>query len=431
MGIFFGTDGVRGRVGVDLTSELACKLGKSLAMLKHNAKIIIAKDTRESCDLLLLSFCSGAVSMGADVVSVGIAPTPCVSYLVKECFFDFGVVISASHNEAKYNGIKIFSKSGQKIDEKIEDIIEKNLFTTQQVLKYGAFEENTYLIELYKQHLKSICNQKINLKIVLDCSNGAAFKIAPAVFETLGAEVTTIAVSPNGKNINDNCGALFTHCLQKKVVEVGADVGFAYDGDADRVIAVTKTGNVVDGDQFLFVVAKVLQQEKRLFGNKIVATVMTNSKIEEELSQRGIELLRSKVGDKYVIENMNKENIVLGGEQAGHIIIKDYCESGDGILSSIYLAGLITKYGLNLDDELCKNLYPQEEQSVVVQDKERVLNNEKLKRAQTTATENSQIKRVLVRASGTEPKIRVMVEGFDKYIVKETMRQLLLIINDI
>lgn len=431
MGIFFGTDGVRGKAGEELTGEFACRLGKSLASIKHGAKIVVAKDTRESSDNLLLWFCAGATSVGGEVVSIGVAPTPSVSFLTKTCCFDFGVVVSASHNEAKYNGIKIFGRNGQKIDDDLETKIEKNLFLDSFPIKYGTFHEDGSLLELYKAHLESVCEGRVKLKIVLDCSNGAAHEIAPVVFEKLGAEVVCVAATPNGKNINDGCGALFPQYVKKKIAETGADVGFSYDGDADRLITVTKTGQIIDGDQFLFVAAKFLQKQKKLQGNKIVATVMTNSKIEEELKALGIEMIRSKVGDKYVIDRMNAENIILGGEQAGHIIMKEFAESGDGVLASVYLAGIMSKRNLNLDDELCKKLYPQEEQSVTVSDKQKVLDNEKLKKAQKVATQNSQIKRVLIRASGTEPKIRVMVEGFDKHIVKETMRQLLQIINDI
>ena len=433
MGVFFGTDGIRGVAGQELTTELAFSVGRSMCQLKKNPRILIARDTRRSGDALLLSFACGAVSNGACVTSIHIAPTPCVSFLVTRHKFDFGVVISASHNPAEYNGIKIFGSNGQKLADADETKIEKLLFRDCNYSEFGVFDVRPDMIGEYVSHLKaSIGNVLLDgLKVVLDCANGASFAVAPRLFQDLGAKVELMSASNDGKNINNGCGALFVNALSEKVLASGADVGFAYDGDADRLIAVDEKGEEFDGDQILYFLAKKMKSESTLIPSKVVATIQTNTQIERILNDMGVEVLRSDVGDKYVIELMGKSGSILGGEQSGHIIVKSILETGDGILASLLIAKYLALGRLSLSKERAHNLIPQFSKNIIVQNKEKIMTSEILKAEKHKAQEMLTHGKIVLRASGTEPKIRIMIESNDEVLAKEIVDRLSVVIQHI
>ena len=426
MGIYFGTDGIRGISGFELTSEMAFKVGKALCLIKHRPRILIAKDTRESGDYLLTAFVSGAIQNGANVVSIELAPTPCVSFLIRKYKFDFGVVISASHNSAEFNGIKIFGSDGKKITDEQELQIEQNLFKQQETLCYGRFVTELSLISDYETNLKSVLEEKTlsGLRVVLDCANGAASVIAPKVFRDAGATVYVLSNETSGNNINNGCGALFTQNLKSKVVEMNADVGFAFDGDADRIIAVDNLGQEFDGDQIIYFLATKFKDKGVLNGDKVVSTIQTNLQIEHELEKHGIRVLRSDVGDKYVIELMDKSGAVLGGEQSGHIIVKKYMETGDGILTAIIIAKYISCDRLQLSEERVKCLTPQYIRNVSVKNKDKVMQSGDLLDAKMSAEEKLVDGRIILRKSGTEPKIRIMIESNNKLLSEEILEKL-------
>ena len=423
MGTYFGTDGVRGVAIDELTGEMSEKLGATIASMKVNAKILIAKDTRKSCDYLLHSFVSGAISQGADVASLKIAPTPCVSYLVKLLGYDYGVVISASHNSVEYNGIKIFGSNGQKILDSFEDKIEKRLFLPKNLDKQnlGSFEEKQELLKYYFLNLYSILDHKLDLKIVVDCSNGAAFKIIPQILKKLGAKVYTVGCKPNGNNINTNCGALNLATIKKKVVKTQADIGFAFDGDADRIIAIDENGEEFDGDQIICALAKFFKSQGDLKGDSVVLTTQTNTGIEEDLINHGIQMIRSDVGDKYVIEKMNQIGVDLGGEQSGHIIIKKYGETGDGLITAIVLSKMLCESGLKLSDLRVTDLYYQAIENIQTQDKNEIIHNAEIQAYKAYLESLLGVGRIMIRASGTEPKIRIMVEHKIKEVAESTL----------
>ncbi len=427
--MFFGTDGIRGRVLGEqhkcrriinehshniLSTNIAFVCGNSLAKKYPNAKVIIGKDTRKSGDLILSLVAAGIVAAGGSVISVGECPTAGISYLVKSCGYDFGIVISASHNPAEYNGIKIFDSTGKKLSKKQERELEAE-FTSSTVFRFdklGEFSENKALIKKYEKFLKSsILNRLDDLKIVLDTASGAAYKIAPKVFKNLGAEVVVINSKPNGININQNCGATNLTALAKKVKSCNADIGFAFDGDSDRVIMVNERGEVLDGDTVLFAFAKDYLEKGRLNPKTVVGTKMTNMGMELALNACGISLERVNVGDKYVSEKIEKDGLLLGGEASGHIIVRDKLVTGDGILNALLLAEIYKKQGDNFMDFCHFDAYAQVMLNVSVKNKDKVMNN-KLLKAVVFETENSLlgVGRVLVRPSGTEQCVRVMVE---------------------
>ena len=418
MGVFFGTDGVRGVVNNDLTEELAQMVGNALAREKKRAKIIIGRDTRVSGSYLTSAFTTGALKGGANVVDVGIVPTACISFLVKEKKADYGVVISASHNPKEYNGIKIFDSEGRKLSEKQEAVLERYFACPQIVssIKVGKYKFSPNIANAYIKFLQSTVKGDLkNLKIVLDCANGASYKIAPQIFKKLGAEIVKINCQSTGKKINENCGSTAIDGLVKRVIKEKADVGFAYDGDSDRVLAVDEKGGVLDGDQLIYILAKHFAKKGILNANTVVGTSHTNTGLLIALNRNKINLIRTDIGDKYVIEAMKKMNLILGGEQSGHIIMKNFLPTGDGILASLQLASIL-KNSQEKMSQLCdaKLLY-QANKNVVVADKLKVLNNEKLsQKISCVINEIAPAGRVLVRASGTEPKIRIMVEHQDK-----------------
>lgn len=438
----FGTDGIRGTINnYPMIPELCLKLGMAVCFLlkqrvPHRPKILIGKDTRISGYLIESALTAGITSMGGDVYLVGPVPTPAVAFLVKSMRQDAGVVISASHNPFYDNGIKIFLNDGFKLSEEIEKNIEK-LLNDKSFPKERPYAQNlgkAYRIEdavgRYIEFVKSTLPKDFNLeglKVVIDPANGAAYKITSTLFRELGAETITINDKPDGLNINKECGALYPESLINKLRETQAHLGVAHDGDADRTILIDEKGNIVDGDFILSVWAMQLKKEKKLKKNTVVATVMTNMGVENYLKDLEIKLIRTQVGDKYVVDEMLKGGYNLGGEQSGHIVCLDYTPTGDGAITAVQIAYIMKKNDKLLSD-LTKDIlkYPQESKNIKIP--EGISKNEALKRIEALSSEISklqkEIRRILIRVSGTEPKIRVMVEDEEPNKVKKILNDL-------
>jgi len=419
---FFGTDGVRGRVGeFPITPEFAMKLGWAAGRVlsQHGTrKVLIGKDTRISGYLLETALEAGLIAAGIDVRLLGPMPTPAVSYLTRTFRAEAGIVISASHNPYYDNGIKFFSADGSKLDDEIELAIEAELEqpmvceSSERLGKAQRIEDAAgRYIEFCKSHLPNHMSLS-GLKIVLDCANGATYHIAPNVFRELGADVHTIACSPNGLNINEKCGATHTDSLQQAVVELGADLGIAYDGDGDRVMMVDHNGRQIDGDEIIYMIARSTKQRGRLHGG-VVGTLMSNMGLELALAELEIPFVRSKVGDRYVMELLQEKGWRIGGENSGHVLNLDHTGTGDGIIASLQVLAAMHDTGLKLAD-LAQGMskMPQVLVNVKFEKGSAPLENLHVKQviAQVEAELHGQ-GRVLIRKSGTEPLIRVMVEG--------------------
>ncbi len=430
MGRLFGTDGVRGVANSELTPELAFNLGKAGAhvLRKENKRpvIVIGKDTRVSGDMLENALTAGILAVGGNVIKVGVIPTPAVAYLVKYYQADAGIVISASHNPFEYNGIKFFNGEGFKLDdaieEKIEDIIIRDIdpnshMAGEELGRCLEAEENA--TELYcKFLLESIDVRLDGMKVVLDCANGAAYKTAPAVYKALGAEVVTIGCDPNGININDQIGSTHPEKLQQKVVEEKADIGLAFDGDADRLIVVDEKGLVIDGDKTICICAKMLKDAGQLAENKVTATVMSNIGFHQYIIGKvGAEVDVTAVGDRYVLESMLKTGCILGGEQSGHIIFLNYTTTGDGTLSSLQFMKAVRASGKKPSELSAEiEIFPQVlvNADVTNENKKRYMEDQEVQAAiKAIEAEMEGSGRVLIRPSGTEPLVRVMIEGED------------------
>ena len=431
---YFGTDGVRGIANTELTCDLAYKLGRAggyvLTKGKKNIKVVVGKDTRISGDMLEAALIAGIMSVGADVISVGVLPTPGVAYLTRLYEADCGVVISASHNPVEYNGIKFFDKDGYKLPDEVELEIE-GLIEDMEKIELSPVGEfvgkslsNTSALRDYVNYLKSIVNVDFKgLKVALDCANGAAFEVAPMVFEELGANVITINNKPDGKNINLECGSTHPEGLKEAVVKNNANIGLAYDGDADRLICVDENGHIVDGDHIMAICASFLKKQGKLKKDTLVVTVMSNIGLHIAARENDFSLVSTQVGDRYVLEEMVKGDYNLGGEQSGHMIFLDYNTTGDGVLSSLILSSILVLEDKSIS-ELAKIMteYPQ------------VLINAKVKNENKYSyLEDAQIKeeiemieklmdgngRVLIRPSGTEPLVRVMLEGKEEGQIRD------------
>ncbi|SHE86281.1 phosphoglucosamine mutase [Alkalibacter saccharofermentans] len=425
MGNLFGTDGVRGVANSELTPQLAFELGRAgayvLATNAHKPKFVIGKDTRISGDLLEAALTAGILSVGGEVIKAGVIPTPGVAILTRELKADAGVVISASHNPAEFNGIKFFNGEGFKLRDEIEDKIEELIEFGFEYPVYigdgvGVVTEMNESTNVYEEFVLSTIDTDLNgLKIVLDCANGAAYKIAPEVFEKAGAEVIVIGNDPDGININKNCGSTHLERLQSEVLERNADFGLAFDGDADRMLAVDEKGNVVDGDQILNIFAYHMKKQKCLKNDTVVITVMSNMGLDLALDELKCKSVKTKVGDRYVLEEMLDKGYNLGGEQSGHIILLDHNTTGDGVLSGVQLAAIIKKENKSLGElSAMMSIFPQ----VLVNAK--VNNNKKYGYLEDEIIQGEIRKmeimlekkgRVLIRPSGTEPLVRVMLEG--------------------
>lgn len=434
---YFGTDGIRGEANKELTVDLALKLGYALGSYlkkqnpnKKRIKVILGSDTRISGYMLRSALFAGLTALGINIEFVGVLPTPGVAYLIRKKEADAGIMISASHNPAKDNGIKIFGPNGYKLPDSVELLLEELMEKSDEIVAnetvagdmVGKFRysENDYYH--YRDFLlKSVKDDFSGMKIILDVGNGASYRVAKGVFTKLGAELVVINDVPNGTNINVKCGSTHPDILAKVVLGYEADLGLAYDGDADRLIAVDEKGNIIDGDKIIAILAKALKAEGKLNNNKVVTTIMSNMGFETYLGENGIDLVRANVGDRYVLEKMKNQGLNLGGEQSGHIIMLDYNTTGDGVLSSLQLVQAVRDSGKTLS-ELVSEIkdWPQELINVKVD------NDKKLKWSTYSAiTDFITLKeeemgdngRILVRTSGTEPLVRVMTEGNDAEMV--------------
>lgn len=432
MARLFGTDGVRGIANADLSCELTFRIGQAGALLLsselHHPKILIARDSRISGEMLRFALTAGINSVGADAVDLGMLPTPAAAHLVRAYEADAAVVISASHNSFEYNGIKWFNREGFKLSDEMEDRMEaivrgEMLAGLPIEEKIGSAIRAHNAIDEYIDSLFETVQQDYSgMKIVLDCANGAASNAAPRLFQRFGAEVVTCFDSPDGVNINAGCGSTHPERLQRKVVELGADVGFAFDGDADRLIAVDEFGRLIDGDVMLSICAVDMKAQNKLAKDTVVATVMSNLGMKLSMKKQGIQVLETDVGDRYVLERMCADGYNLGGEQSGHMIFLDNNTTGDGMLSSLRILDVMTRSKEKLSDlaEICE-IYPQTLLNVEVtkEGKAHWQEDEILqKRMQQTEELLGENGRLLVRASGTEPLLRIMIEGKDAGLIQ-------------
>ena len=430
----FGTDGVRGRANIfPMTAEIALRLAQALAKVfkqkkmvlnGKRCKVIIGKDTRISSYVFEAALTSGFCSMGVDVYLVGPLPTPAIAHLTKSFGAEAGIMITASHNPFEDNGIKFFFSDGYKISDEIEleieNLVLNNKLSTEQVAvqDMGKAYRVMHAIGRYIEFVKNTIHisELTKLKVILDCANGASYGVAPIIFNELGLEVITYGDKPDGLNINKNCGAVHPEFLQKKVIEHNADVGIAFDGDADRVIIVDEKGNIIDGDHILAICAETMIREGTLKQNTVVATVYSNIALDQYINSIGGKVVRTKNGDRYVLEEMRGNNYNLGGEFSGHIIFGDYNTSGDGIVSALKLLEVVSKTGKKLSElGSCFEKYPQIIVNVPVKEKKPI---ERLSSVENIIKKYEEQLgsrgRILVRYSGTEMLCRVMVEGEEK-----------------
>ncbi|NLN84402.1 MAG: phosphoglucosamine mutase [Firmicutes bacterium] len=427
MGRLFGTDGVRGLANRKLSAELSFKLGlaaSEVLLQGKKGRVLIGRDTRISGDLLLAALSSGLMSGGVDVVNAGILPTPAVAYLTEREKFDAGIMISASHNPVEDNGIKFFAHDGFKLNNQIEDQMESALDGFNDLekrpigLDVGRFFSRKDLREHYLKHLQASVGEVDlkGVKIVLDCANGAASGLAKPIFEALQAEVIVLHNSPNGANINAQCGSTYPRDLQDNVLAQGADYGFAFDGDADRCLAVDEKGNLLDGDEMMAFLALNLKRDGLLHEDTLVATVMSNIGLHRAMAQEEIKVEVSDVGDRYVLAKMQEGGYTFGGEQSGHFIFSHYATTGDGLLTALLMSRYLRKTSCKMSQAAAlMQRYPQVLHNERVPDKTTIMNNETFIKA--IAQEEKLLEgegRVLVRPSGTEPLIRIMVESKEK-----------------
>ena len=446
MGKLFGTDGVRGVANTELTPDLAFKVGQAGAYVlteqtNHKAKILVGTDTRISADMLEAAVVAGICCVGAEAICIGVIPTPAIAYLTRFYGCDAGVMISASHNPLEYNGIKFFNSEGFKLPDEIEERIENIILEKSEEIPSptGANLGRRTVIETalddYIAYVKTTVNDSFEgLKVVVDCANGSAFKVAPITLFELGANVSVINNEPDGTNINLGCGSTHMGDLQHYVKVHEADLGIAFDGDADRLLAVDENGNLVDGDQIMAICGLDMKERGTLKENTIVATVMSNLGFDIMAKREGVNLIKAKVGDRYVLEEMRVNGYNLGGEQSGHIIFLDYNTTGDGMITALKLLSVLKRSGKKMS-ELASvvQVLPQ----VLVNAK--VSNNKKhdytkdpmiLEAIQKLEEEFSENGRVLIRPSGTEPLVRVMIEGADREYIRKKAVELAVIIEE-
>ena len=428
MGRLFGTDGVRGSANKDLTPELVFSLGKSASLViakshgKGRAKAVVGRDPRASGEMLEAALIAGLATVGVDVLKVGVLPTPAIAYLTKYYGADLGVVLSASHNVFSDNGVKFFSKDGKKLPDDVEDEIEKNLETVvphPTGSEVGRVKEMADAYEAYLAHLLETVNTGAlkGLKIAVDCANGAASEVAPDLYSRAGAQVIAIHNAPNGININDNCGSTHLESLIETVKKNNCDLGIAHDGDADRCLAIDNEGNVIDGDHILALLAQDFKQNGNLSSDTVVSTVMANLGFKIAMKSASINVIETAVGDRYVLEAMEEKNYVLGGEQSGHIIMRNHSTTGDGLLTALHLMNAVSSTKKSLKELAgIVNKFPQILINVADVDKAKIDNAELVAAVKKAENDLGEKGRVLLRSSGTEPLIRVMVEA-------ETMKQ--------
>ena len=444
MGKLFGTDGIRGIANKELTPELAFKVGRAGAYILskgEKGRIVLGKDTRKSGDMLEAALTAGICSIGLDVITLGVVPTPAVAYLARKYDALAGIVISASHNPVEYNGIKFFNGNGYKLNDAVEDEIERLILNNEEIplrpikedVGRTIIEEDGY--NYYIDHLKSTIKGDLKgIKVAVDCGNGALYKIAPKLLEKLNAEIIVINDKPNGGNINVECGSTNPSMIQSLVLETKADIGLSFDGDGDRLIAVDENGDIVDGDHILAICGTHLHDNGKLNNNVVVGTVMTNMGLDVYLKSKNIDIVKTAVGDRYVLEEMLANGYVLGGEQSGHIIFLEHNTTGDGLLTGLQLIQVMkeTERKLSELNSIMTN-FPQ------------VLINAKVKNElKNSYLEDEKIKfeiekiekmfhgegRVVIRPSGTEPLVRVMIEGKDRKKIEDIAKGLARLIEE-
>lgn len=439
MGRMFGTDGVRGVANTELTAELAYNLGRAgayvLTEAAHKPKILVAKDTRISGDMLEAALVAGILSVGAEAVVLGVIPTPAVAHLTREYGADAGVMISASHNPVEYNGIKFFNNNGYKLSDELEDeiqrVIESNFegVPSPTGVSLGREKVEVAALDDYIEFAKNTISSNLEgMKIALDCANGASYKAAVEAFRDLGAEVYVINDNPDGTNINENCGSTHPEELMEYVVKKGCDAGFAFDGDADRCLAVDEKGNLINGDFILALCAKHLKDLGRLKDDTLVVTVMSNLGLDIACKNLGIKTLKTKVGDRYVLEEMVNDGYVLGGEQSGHIIFLECNTTGDGLVTALQVSSIIkrSKESLSslcsimreLPQVLVNATVPNDKKDIYLKDAEIIAEIERMEKLMDGKG------RVLIRPSGTEPLVRVMLEGENQEEIDELAHNL-------
>ena len=436
MGKYFGTDGFRGEANKDLTVEHAYKVGRYIGWYfgrnKDHAQVVIGKDTRRSSYMLEYALVAGLTASGADVSLMHVTTTPSVAYITRTDGFDCGIMISASHNPYYDNGIKVLDCNGHKMDAKVENLIEQYIDGEVDEIPFATKDEigcaTDYSVgrNRYLGYLMSIPTRAFkNIRVGLDCANGASSNLAKSVFDALGAKTYVIHSEPDGLNINTNCGSTHIESLQELVKSKGLDIGFAYDGDADRCLAVDEFGRVIDGDLILYVCGKYLKEHGELSNDTIVTTVMSNFGLYKAFDEAGIDYAKTAVGDKYVYEYMTNNGCILGGEQSGHIIFSKYASTGDGILTSLKMMEVMMARKKKMS-ELMEGLhiYPQVLENVRVTDKKAAQDDADVQSAVRAVTEAlGDTGRILVRESGTEPLLRVMVEAETEEICKKYVDQ--------
>ncbi|MBF0713825.1 phosphoglucosamine mutase [Gemella sp. GH3] len=438
---YFGTDGIRGIAGETLTAELSFKVGRALGKLlkskKEDPKVLIGRDTRISCDMIENSIVSGLTSVGVNVMLAGVIPTPAIAYLTNTLETESGIMISASHNPYQDNGIKIFGADGFKLTDEeeivIENYIDEDNIENATYDNIGRIHDAYELTQKYIQHIKSTINNNFEgLKIILDCANGATTNVAPFIFGDLDADIETIGCQPNGVNINDNVGSTKLDTIINYIKEHEVDFGLAFDGDGDRLLAVDNEGNIVDGDKIMFILAQHLKEQNKLKDNMIVSTVMSNIGFYRSVEENDMQSIKTSVGDRYVVEEMRKNNYSIGGEQSGHIILMDNATTGDGILAAVQLASIIKEKNTTLKklaDQV--TIYPQKLININVLDKKIALEDEEvLAECKKVENELSNNGRILLRASGTENLIRVMVEASSDELTEKYCEQVAKIVRD-
>ena len=434
MGRLFGTDGVRGIANTELTCELAMDIGRAAATVlsdgcRRRPTFVIGSDTRASSDMLGAALIAGLCSVGADVLQLGTVPTPAVAYLVGKYKADAGIMISASHNPAEFNGIKIFSGNGFKLpdmlEEKIEDIILSNPknYSVPTGAEVGRLTYAENAVADYIRYLKSTAHCTLEgLNIAIDCANGAASISAPTLFSELGANVHVLSAKPDGANINRDCGSTHLEALAKYVVENSLDCGVAFDGDADRCLCIDERGNIIDGDMIMAICALDLKNRGKLNKNTVVGTIMSNFGFSKFCEENGLRFIATKVGDRYVLEEMLLEDYSFGGEQSGHVIFKDFATTGDGQLTAVQLLVMLKTQGKKLS-ELASVMtrYPQTMINLTISAEGKIAfytDREIAEALDNAKTTLGQTGRIVVRPSGTEPLIRVMVEGMDTELIE-------------